>query len=89
MPILEALAAGIPSACSSIAPFEAIVGSAAARFSPDSVEAMTAAMKAVTADSGLRSRAREEGPVQAGRFDWNATARRTLEVLEKAASPDG
>jgi glycosyltransferase involved in cell wall biosynthesis len=85
MPILEALAAGIPSACSSIAPFDAIAGDAALRFSPDSAPAMTAAMLRVTGDPDLRTRSRIEGPKQARRFDWDQCARLTLAVLEKAA----
>ena len=85
MPILEALAAGIPLGCSSIAPFDALVGDAALRFSPDSTEAITAAMDRLTSDSAFRARARVAGPERASRFDWDRTARLTLEVIEKAA----
>jgi glycosyltransferase involved in cell wall biosynthesis len=84
MPILEALAAGIPLACSSIAPFDDIVGDAALRFNPDSTEAMTSAMKQLTTDSAFRARARMSGPEQASRFDWERTARLTLDVIENA-----
>lgn len=86
MPILEALAAGIPLACSSIPPFDAIVGDAALRFSPDSTEAMTSAMERLTTDCAFRELARAAGPSQASRFDWEHTARLTLGVIEKAAS---
>jgi len=86
MPILEALAAGIPLACSSIAPFDALVGDAALRFSPDSTEALTAAMEQVTSDSAFRQRARVAGPDQAHGFDWEHTARLTLGVIQKAVT---
>ena len=58
MPVSEALAAGIPTACSAIEPFDEIVGGEAVRFSPDSVEEMSDAMAKVTSDSGFRARAR-------------------------------
>jgi glycosyltransferase involved in cell wall biosynthesis len=85
MPIIEALAAGIPTACSGIPPFDEIVGGAAARFDPNSVPAIAAAMELTACDADFRCRARSAGPEQARRFDWKETARLTLRELEKAA----
>jgi hypothetical protein len=45
---------------------------------------MTSAMDQLTADSDFRARARVAGPTQARRFDWEHTARLTLDVIEKA-----
>jgi glycosyltransferase involved in cell wall biosynthesis len=85
MPVIEALAAGIPTACSTIAPFDEIAGSAAARFDPGSVPAIVSAMEVAACDADFRCRALAAGPEQARRFDWEETARLTLEQLEKAA----
>ena len=85
MSVIEALAAGIPTACSAISPFDENVGSVAARFDPGSVAAMAAAMEIAACDPAFRGCAVTAGPAQAARFDWKETARLTLEQLEKAA----
>jgi len=86
LPVLEALAAGIPTACSDIPPLAEIAGGAALRFSPGCGEAMLEAMVRVTEDACLRGQLSAAGPRQAARFTWEATARTTLEVLRMAAS---
>lgn len=83
MPLSEALAAGIPSACSTIEPFEEIAGDAAVRFAPDSISEMVGAMKVITSDSGFRSRARVAGPARAHMFDWLTSAQLITDVLER------
>ena len=84
MPVVEALAAGIPTACSSIAPLSDIVGEAARRFEPGNVESICAAMARLVADEPLRARLETEGPRRAALFSWTATARATLDVIEDA-----
>jgi glycosyltransferase involved in cell wall biosynthesis len=85
IPVIEALAAGIPMACSAIQPFDEIAGSAAARFDPVSVPEIAAALELIACDVDFRCRAQTAGPEQVRRFDWSETARRTLEELERAA----
>jgi len=85
MPVIEALAAGIPTACSEIPPFDEIAGSAAVRFDPGSVTEIARAMEVAACDADFRRRARTAGPEQARRFDWQETALRTLEELKRAA----
>jgi glycosyltransferase involved in cell wall biosynthesis len=89
MPVLEALAAGIPCASSSIRPFDEVAGSAAKRFDPRSVPEITAAMEVVAFDQVFRSRAGVAGPARAREFDWNETARLTLRKLEQVAEQGG
>lgn len=86
MPILEALAAGIPSACSGIAPMSEIAGTAATQFDPDSVLAIAAAMAGIADDPGFRARAKIAGPERARQFDWDKTAELTLREIEKLVS---
>jgi glycosyltransferase involved in cell wall biosynthesis len=84
MPLLEALAAGIPCACAAIPPFDEVAGSAAARFDPGSVPAIAAAIGTAACDCAFRLRAEVAGPEQARRFDWKETAksmRRQFEAI--------
>ena len=85
MPVVEALAAGIPTACSNIEPLTAIAGVAALLFEPDDVEAILDAMLRLAGDESLRARLSTLGPPRAARFTWQATARATLDALEAAA----
>lgn len=81
MPILEALAAGIPTACSGIAPMSEISGAAAAHFDPDSVPGIVAAMELIADDAEFRARAAIAGPERARQFDWDRTAELTLRQI--------
>lgn len=85
MPILEALAAGIPSACSAISPLSEIAGAAAAQFDPEAVPAIVSALELITADIAFREKAPVRGPLRARRFDWNHAAALTVQQLRKAA----
>jgi len=80
MPVLEALAAGLPTACSDIPPLRAIAGEAALFFPPDDEEAMLEAVQRLL-DGAL---AQEDGRARARRYSWKAAARATLDVLIEA-----
>jgi glycosyltransferase involved in cell wall biosynthesis len=85
MPLLEALAAGIPCACSGIPPFDEVAADAAIRFDPGSVPEIARALEIIACDDGFRARAAIDGPAQARRFGWNRAAALTLKELEQAA----
>lgn len=85
LPLVEALAAGLPSACSSIAPFHETAAGVAHFFDPLSTESMRDALAIITADESFRSRACAAGPEAARRFDWNRCAEATLRELVAAA----
>ncbi len=80
MPVLEAMAAGVPLACSSIEPLTSIVHSSAVLFEPDDERGMLEAMKLVIADPSLRGAGRE----RAAQFTWQAAARETLAAITEA-----
>jgi glycosyltransferase involved in cell wall biosynthesis len=84
MPVLEALAAALPMACSNIAPVADIVGDAALLFDPDDEHAIQAAMGRLVYDVELRQRLSAAGPARASRFPWRRTAKATLNVLTAA-----
>ncbi len=85
LPVLEALAAGVPTACSGIEPLSSIAGEAALQFDPRDQEALLASMLRITDDDELRRCLAAAGPVQAAHFSWRFTAQTTLEALEDAA----
>jgi glycosyltransferase involved in cell wall biosynthesis len=85
MPVIEALAAGIPTACSEIPSLTEFVGRAALRFDPADVGAIREAMERIVSDDKLRADLSTEGPDLASRFSWETSARETLTVLEEAA----
>ncbi|MBC8449717.1 MAG: glycosyltransferase family 4 protein [Chloroflexi bacterium] len=80
LPVLEAMACGVPVACSNTSSLPEIVGDAALTFDPADVEAMAAALSRLLGDSDLRADLRQRGLERAQRFTWAETARRTLEV---------
>ena len=80
-PVLEALAAGVPTACSSIEPLDSIAGEAALKFDPRAAAAIAAAMERLVEDEGLRARLAIDGPRCAAQFRWRTTAELTLAAL--------
>lgn len=84
LPVLEALAAGIPTGCSNIEPLSAIAGDAALQFEPGNAEAIYNAMARLATDESLRARLAAAGPLRAAAFSWTATARATLDAIQDA-----
>lgn len=84
LPVLEAMAAGVPLACSHIEPLHTIVGDAALQFDPNDPASMLDAMQRITSDEVLRARLAADGPRRAKLFQWETTARRTLDALQAA-----
>lgn len=83
--LAEALAAGIPTACSNISVSDAVAGTIAVRFDPHSVAAIRDAMHKVTGDRAFRELAQTAGPAQVRFLSWTRTAALTLEQLVNAA----
>ena len=86
LPVVEALAAGIPTACSSIEPVAGIAAEAALQFDPRDPDAIVAAMNRVCDDTELRARLSTAGPRRAAQFSWKATAEGTLVALTEMCS---
>ena len=81
MPVLEALAAAVPTACSSIEPLASIAGDAALQFDPNDPRAIADAMERLVSDDALRDCLIAAGPRRAAQFTWQDAASRTLEAL--------
>lgn len=85
MPVLEALACGIPGAVSNIEPIRSIAGSAAISFDPFKEDDIVEALHRVLGDDDLREKLASAGPLRAANFSWRTAAGQTLRVLEAAA----
>jgi glycosyltransferase involved in cell wall biosynthesis len=81
IPPLEAMAAGVPVACSDIEPIASNVGDAALRFNPSDPAAMAGALRRIVSDETLRQRLAVDGPRRAAEFSWRKTAEITLQAL--------
>jgi glycosyltransferase involved in cell wall biosynthesis len=76
-PLLEAMACACPVVASRGTVLEELAGDAAVLVDPTDIEAMTATVKALVNDDGLRSRLRAAGPRRAADFDWDQTVAAT------------
>jgi len=85
MPILEALASGLPTACANLEPMAGIAGGATLLFDPDDRNALADCMETLATNEAERARLHAAGPLRASQFSWTAAARATLAVLQEAA----
>jgi glycosyltransferase involved in cell wall biosynthesis len=81
IPVLEAMAAGIPVACSDIPPLHEVAGDAALFFNPLDEDGIAAAIEHVMSDASLREQLAKAGRERARGFTWKKSAEQTLEVL--------
>ncbi len=81
MPVLEAMAAGIPVACSDIPPLREVAGDAALYFDPLNEDAIAASIERVMSDPHLRDRLAQAGRERARPFTWERCAEQTRQVF--------
>ena len=82
MPVLEALAAGIPCVVSNLEPMKSNAGNAALLVDPSSEDAIAEALLEVVQSDVVRARLAEAGPLRAAQFSWRKAAESTIRVLE-------
>jgi glycosyltransferase involved in cell wall biosynthesis len=80
IPILEAMARGLPVACSNAGALAEVAGGAAELFDPRDSAAITDALRRLLDDRPLRERLIEAGVERAREFSWERCAEQTLEV---------
>jgi glycosyltransferase involved in cell wall biosynthesis len=81
MPVLEAMAAAIPAACSDIPPLREVAGDAALYFDPLNEDGIANALDRVMVDEELRRTLATAGPERARQFTWERSAEATLRAL--------
>ena len=82
LPVLEAMARGIPSVISKTTSLPEVAGDAAEFFDPKSIDEMASAIERVIGDPELREDLRKRGLARAAAFSWDETARGTLDVYK-------
>jgi glycosyltransferase involved in cell wall biosynthesis len=80
LPVLEALAAGVPTGCSGVEPMNSIAADAALKFDPRDPVAIAEAMHRLVTDVDLQVRLAAAGPRRAAQFSWRSTAEAVLEA---------
>jgi glycosyltransferase involved in cell wall biosynthesis len=86
LPVLEAMAHGVPVACSGRGSLKEVAESAALLFDPEQPPEIAAAIDRLINDEAEAARLREAGRKRAAPFTWRATAAATLRAYERALS---
>jgi len=85
LPMVEAMACGVPTIAANGSCLPEISGGVLRYFDPCSVEEMAACMEEVLRSSDLRAELAGRGRERAGHFSWELCAQQTLDVLEQVA----
>ena len=81
IPVIEAMAAGLPVACSDIPVLRETAEDGAIFFDPLSVDQIVEAVTRVLSDAALRNQLVDRGYIRAAGLTWRAAAERTLAAL--------
>jgi glycosyltransferase involved in cell wall biosynthesis len=87
LPALEAMAHGVPVACSNAGALPEVCGEAAVMFDPLSVKSIADATERILKDAELRRKLGAAGRARAEMFSWKKSAELTLKVYEQALNP--
>ena len=85
LPMVEAMACGVPTVAANSSCLPEISGGVLRYFDPYSVEEMAACMEAVLQSCDLRAELAGRGVRRAQAFSWELCAQQTLDVVEQAA----
>jgi glycosyltransferase involved in cell wall biosynthesis len=81
LPIIEAMACGVPVVCSDLEPMIEVAGGAARLVDPRSEASIAGGIKKVLSDQDLRRSLVQQGLRRAKDFTWEKTAMKTLSFL--------
>ena len=82
LPVLEAMASGVPVLCSSSCALPEIGGSAALYFDSDNIEEICSCMEKIVTDSELKEKMIKNGIEWAKTFNWEDTVSKTLNIMK-------
>jgi glycosyltransferase involved in cell wall biosynthesis len=88
-PVLEGFAAGVPVLTSDTSSLPEVAGDASVIVDPHDPGEIASGLASLLSDGALRDRLRAAGRSRVGGFTWEASARRTAEVLRGAAEARG
>jgi glycosyltransferase involved in cell wall biosynthesis len=89
LPVLEAMARGVPVACSNRSSLPEVAGDAALLFDPCDTTEIAGAIETLLVDVSRAERLRVAGRERAQRFSWRQAARLTLASYERALAAAG
>ena len=89
IPMLEAMACGVPVITSNTSSMPEVSGDAAFLIDPFKPEEITDAMVQVTGNPELRAQLISKGLVQAAKFSWRAMAENVLEIYKEVGREQG
>jgi glycosyltransferase involved in cell wall biosynthesis len=84
LPVLEAMAAGLPVVASDLEVVREVAGDAAVLVPPSDVPMLRDALERIVDDDQLRRRLADSGRVRATRFNWQATTDATIAAYHQA-----
>jgi alpha-1,3-rhamnosyl/mannosyltransferase len=80
LPVLEAMACGVPVVCSNRSSLPEVAGDAALLCDPHDVESLARTIERALTDRALRSTLQQSGLARTAEYSWEQTARSTLEA---------
>ena len=83
MPVLEAMACGVPVITSNVSSLPEVAGKAAILVNPLKVEEMTDAYSKILSNEEFRKKMIEEGIEQSKKFQWKESARKLEKIYEE------
>ncbi|HRG10740.1 MAG TPA: glycosyltransferase, partial [Cyclobacteriaceae bacterium] len=86
MPVLEAMACGVPVITSNTSSLPEIAVNAARLINPSDTQALTQAIEELLENQNLMSELSERGLGQAEKFRWSTVAEKTMEIYERVYS---
>ncbi|MDQ6747540.1 MAG: glycosyltransferase family 4 protein [Candidatus Dormibacteraeota bacterium] len=89
LPILEAMACGVPVVTSRGGATGEVAGDAALTVAATDTAEIADGVGSVLADASLRQRLRDAGLRRAAGFSWETAARETAEIYDRVAAPNG
>jgi len=88
MPILEAMACGIPVACSEVSSLPEVAGDAAVYFNPNDEKAIADSIHGTLADASTLSHLTDAGRKHAAGFSWGRATESTMHEIVAATDTD-
>jgi len=89
LPVLEALASGVPTLTSERSALPEVTGDAALLIDPEAVDELTTGLERLLTDTHWRSLAIERGLRQASRFSWQRCVDETVAVYQQVLTEAG
>lgn len=83
LPLVEAMASKVPVVTSNVSSMPEVVGNAGITVEPNDADSLAEAIEKVISDSKLRENMIKMGIKQIEKFNWQNTARKTLDVYKR------